>query len=146
MDIPTSNASFLAGEGDAACVSGDVSFQPDKEEFVVASTGPLAELGLQTNFVANPTAIKDPELREAMKAFLRVFFDTTDWITANPDEAVLKEKASDGGDYCRVQEEILGVLRFFIDTGSYQEGDDTLFLKEGHFDPSLINELYEESK
>lgn len=183
MDIPTSNASFLAGEGDAACVSGDVSFQPDKEEFVVASTGPLAELGLQTNFVANPTAIKDPELREAMKAFLRVFFDTTDWITANPDEAVqymidwceyagrsideevarinctvdhyytlqenyslLNEKASDGGDYCRVQEEILGVLRFFIDTGSYQEGDDTLFLKEGHFDPSLINELYEESK
>lgn len=183
MDIPTSNASFLAGEGDAACVSGDVSFQPDKDEFVVASTGPLSELGLQTNFVANPTAIQDPELREAMKVFLRVFFETTDWITANPDDAVqymidwceyagrsidedvarinctvdhyytleenynlLNEKASDGGDYCRVQEEILGVLRFFIDTESYQEGDDERFLADGHFDPSLINELYEESK
>lgn len=71
MDIPTSNASFLAGEGDAACVSGDVSFQPDKENFVVASTGPMAKLGLQTNFVANSKALQDEELREAMKVFLR---------------------------------------------------------------------------
>lgn len=180
MDIPTSNASFLAGEGDAACVSGDVSFAPDKEGFVVASTGPLAELGLQTNFVANAEALQDAELREAMKIFLQVFFKATDWITANPNEAAtymidwceyagrsiteevalmnctvdhyytleenynaMKTAASDGGDYCEMQEEILGVLNFFIDTESYQKGDDELFLKEGHFDPSLINELYE---
>lgn len=183
MDIPTSNASFLAGEGDAACVSGDVSFQPDKSEFVVASNGPLAELGLQTNFVANPTAIKDSELREAMKVFLKVFFETTDWITANTEEAMqymiewceyagrsideevarinctvdhyytleenyglLHSAANDGGSYCRMQEEILGVLNFFIETGSYQEGDDALFLKDGHFDPTLIDEVYAGSK
>ena len=183
MDIPTSNASFLAGEGDAACVSGDVSFQPDKENFVVASTGPMAKLGLQTNFVANSKALQDEELREAMKVFLRVFFETTDWITANPDEAAqymidwceyagrtideevayqnctvdhyytleenyeaLHTPASDGGDYCQMQEEILNVLQFFIDTDSYQAGDDEAFLAEGHFDSSLIDELYEESQ
>ena len=182
MDIPTSNAAFLAGEGDATCVSGDVSFAPDKAEFVVASNGPLAKLGLQTNFVANPTAIQDPELREAMKIFLRVFFEATDWITANPNDAVpymidwceyagrtideevayknctidhyytlaenyeaLSTKAS-SGDYCQMQEEILNVLKFFIDTESYQQGDDEKFLKDGHFDASLIEELYEESK
>ena len=177
MDIPTSNASFLAGEGDA------VSFQPDKENFVVASTGPMAKLGLQTNFVANSKALQDEELREAMKVFLRVFFETTDWITANPDEAAqymidwceyagrtideevayqnctvdhyytleenyeaLHTPASDGGDYCQMQEEILTVLQFFIDTDSYQAGDDEAFLAEGHFDSSLIDELYEESQ
>ena len=182
MDIPTSNAAFLAGEGDATCVSGDVSFAPDKAEVVVAANGPLAKLGLQTNFVANHTAIQDPELREAMKIFLRVFFETTDWISANPNDAVpymidwceyagrtideevaykncttdhyytlaenyeaLTTKA-ESGDYCQMQEEILNVLKFFIDTESYQQGDDEKFLKDGHFDASLLEELYEESK
>ena len=183
MDMPTANASFLAGEGDATCVSGEVSFKQDKDEFVVASTGPLADLGLQTNFVANPTAIKNSETREAMKVFLQVFFRATDWITANPEEATdymikwceyagntideevaalyctvdpyytlednynaLHEEAHDGGDYCRIQEQILGVLNFFIETESYQAGDDELFLKEGHLDTSLIDELYGASK
>ena len=177
MDMPTANASFLAGEGDATCVSGEVSFKQDKDGFVVASTGPLADLGLQTNFVANPTAIKNSETREAMKVFLQVFFRATDWITANPEEATdymikwceyagntideevaalyctlednynaLHEEAHDGGDYCRIQEQILGVLNFFIETESYQAGDDELFLKEGHLDTSLIDELYGASK
>ena len=183
MDIPTSNASFLAGEGDAACVSGDVSFAPDKENYVVASTGPLAELGLQTNFVANSESLADTELRDAMKVFLKVFFETTQWITENPNDAApymidwcayagrtideevayqnctvdhyytleenyeaLHAPASDGGDYCEMQEEILNVLKFFIDTESYQVGDDEKFLAEGHFDTSLIDELYEESQ
>lgn len=181
MDMPTSNASFLAGEGDATCVSGEVSLKADKDEFVVAATGPISDLGLQTNIVANPTAIADAETREAMKVFLRVFFKATEWITANPDEATeymiawcdyagntveedvariyctidpyytiednynsLHEPARDGGNYCRTQEELLGVLRFFIDTESYQVGDDELFLKDGHLDTSLIDELYAE--
>lgn len=183
MDMPTSNASFLAGEGDATCVSGEVSFKEDKKDFVIASNGKLADLGLQTNFVANPKAIKDAETREAMKVFLKVFFDTTKWITENEEEAIkymmdwceyagntvtedvarlyvsvdpyytlednynaLHEKAHDGGNYNRIQEQILGVLKFFIDTESYKVGDDKLFLEEGNLDTSLIDELYEESK
>ena len=183
MDQPTCNASFLAGEGDATTTSGAVSFAPDKSEFVVASTGPLAEVGLLTNIMANPESYADPETREAMKVFLRVFFKATDWITANPEEATqymidwcdyagntideetalryctidpyytleenynsLHEPATDGGDYCRVQEQIVGVLRFFIETESYQQGDDEIFLREDHIDTSLIDELYEESK
>lgn len=183
MDQPTCNASFLAGEGDAACVSGAVSFAPDKDDFVIATTGPLSEVGLLTNIMANPESYQDEETREAMKTFLRVFFETTEWIKENEDEAVqymidwceyagdtidediarvyttvdpyytlednynsLHEPAQDGGDYCRVQEQILGVLKFFINTESYQQGDDEIFLKPEHIDTSLIDELYEESK
>ena len=183
MDQPTCNAAFLAGEGDATCVSGVVSFAADKAEFVEASSGPVAEVGLLTNIMANPKSYADPETREAMKVFLKVFFKATEWITANPEEAVqymidwcdhagntvdedtaylyctidpyytleenyntLHEPATDGGSYCRVQEQILGVLRFFIDTESYQQGDDEIFLQDNHFDTSLIDELYEESK
>lgn len=181
MDMPTCNASFLAGEGDATCVSGEVSFKSDKNDFVVATTGPISETGLQTNIVANAESLADPELREAMKIFLKVFFESCDWIANNVDEASkymiewcdyagntideevavryctvdpyytiednynsLHEKASDGGDYCKTQEEILGVLKFFIECESYQPGDDELFLKEGHLDTSLIDELYAE--
>ena len=38
------------------------------------------------------------------------------------------------------------MLNFFIETESYQAGDDELFLKEGHLDTSLIDELYGASK
>lgn len=183
MDMPTANASFLAGEGDATCVSGEVSFKEDKKDFIIASNGKMADLGLQTNFVANPKALDDPDTREAIKIFLRVFFETTKWISENNEEAVqlmiewceyagnsvteevarlyttvdpyytlednykaLHEPAHDGGDYNRIQEQILGVLRFFIDTESYKVGDDEKFLEEGNLDTSLIDELYEESK
>ena len=181
MDMPTSNASFLAGEGDAACVNGEVCFKEDKKDFVVASTGPIAQLGLMTNMVANPESLADPEKREAIKTFARVFYETTDWIKANQDEAVkyyvdwsayagstiseevalrnltndsyyslqenyesLHTPASDGSGYNDMQEKLVSVLRFFIDCGSYQEGDDELFLQDKHFDTSIIDELYEE--
>lgn len=179
MDMPTANASFLAGEGDATCVSGEVSFKDDKKDFVVASYGPIADLGLQTNFVANPEAIKVTDTREAMKVFLEVFFKSVDWILQNQTEAkqylikwceyagntiddsvaqryltvdtyytlednykALHQTATNGGSYSRIQEQILGVLKFFIDTKSYQPGDDQKFLKDGHFDTTLIDEVY----
>ncbi|MDO4308893.1 MAG: ABC transporter substrate-binding protein [Eubacteriales bacterium] len=183
MDQPTCNASFLAGEGDAACVTGSVCFAPDKDEFVVATTGPLSEIGLLTNIMANPEAYKNEETREAMKTFLRIFFKATDWIKENEEEALqymidwceyagepvdeemakifltantyytlednynsLHEPAKDGGDYCHVQEQLLGVLKFFINTESYQQGDDEIFMRPEHIDTSLIDELYEESR
>ena len=42
------------------------------------------------------------------------------------------------------EEQILGVLNFFIDTESYQEGDDEIFLQPEHFDTKLIDEVYAE--
>lgn len=183
MDQPTSNTAFLAGEGDAACTSGVVSFSDDKADYVIASTGPLAEVGLLTNIMANPDSLADDDMRETMKTFLKVFFEATDWITANPEEAsvymkewcayagneiddetaylyttidpyytlednynTMNEAAHDGGDYNRIQEQIVGVLNFFIATDSYQVGDDERFLAEELMDASLINELYEEAQ
>lgn len=180
MDQPTCNTAFLAGEGDAATTSGAVSFAEDKDEFVVASTGPLAEVGLLTNIMANPDTYTDPATREAMKIFLEVFFEAIDWINDNLDEAVqymmdwcdyagntvteevariyctvdsyytleqnyeTLHQQSENGDYSIIQEQILDVLNFFIETGSYQEGDDEKFLLSEHFDTSLIDEVYAE--
>ena len=180
MDQPTCNTAFLAGEGDAATTSGAVSFAADKDEFVVAATGPMAEVGLLTNFMANPDSFNDPATKEAMKTFLKVFFEAVEWINANPDEAVqymmdwcdyagntvteevariyctvdpyytleqnyeTLHQQSENGDYNIIQEQILGVLNFFIDTGSYQEGDDEKFLQPEHFDTTLMDEVYEE--
>lgn len=181
MDMPTANTAFLAGEGDATCTSGFNSFAEDKEDFVVASTGALAQTGLMTNIIANKDSLSDPELREAMKIFMRVFYQSMDWITQNPDEAAtlivkwgdysgvqmteeiakihmdsdpfytlqetydrMHEPASNGEDYSKMTEEILGVLEFFIQTESYQDGDQDKFLKENHFDTSIIDELIDE--
>lgn len=181
MDMPTANAAFLAGEGDATCTSGFNSFADDKEEFVKASTGALAETGLMTNIIANSKSLADPELREAMKIFIDVFMTATEWINANHDEAAklvvewseysgveiteeiakihmvsdpfytlkdtydkMHNPSSDGGEYSKMQEEILGVLKFFIETESYQEGDEDKFLKPEHVDTSIIDELYSE--
>lgn len=58
----------------------------------------------------------------------------------------LHTPASDGGRLLPDAGGILNVLQFFIDTDSYQAGDDEAFLAEGHFDSSLIDELYEESQ
>lgn len=88
MDQPTSNASFLAGEGDVACIGGTVSFSEDKKNYIRATTGTLSETGLQGNIIANPEAYENAEKREAMKRFLRVYFEAVAWVDANTDEAV----------------------------------------------------------
>lgn len=183
MDMATSNASLLAGEGDAACVSGEASFNENKKDFVIASSGQMAGLGLLTNVMANPNSLQDSEIRAATKVFLKVLYETIDWIYANPDEAkdhliewcdyagssisdeiakiylsvdsyytleknyeTLHAPAVDGGNYNSVQESVLNILRFFINTGNYQEGDDEKFLQPHHIDTSLIDELYAEVK
>ncbi len=179
MDQPTCNAAFLAGEGDATCTTGPNSLVADKAEFVVASSGEMAQTGVLTNIMANPASYANEETREAMKIFLTVFFRAAEWVTENPQEATsymvdwciysgntideeiayqylildkyytlednynsLHETASDGGDYCQVQEQILNVLKFFIETENYQPGDDEIFLRPEHFDSTLIDELY----
>lgn len=183
MDMPTANASFLAGEGDAAVLNGEVCFKPDKADFVVAATGPMSDLGLMTNLMANSDSLADPEKREAIKIFAKVFFDSIEWIKANTDEAVqylidwsayagntideevalrtltvdrffsleenynaLHEEASDGSGLNSMQEDLASVLKFFIECGSYQEGDDEKLFQPEHFDTSIIDEIFEESE
>lgn len=56
----------------------------------------------------------------------------------------LMNTKSEEGDYSLMDQDILGVLNYYISVGNFAEGDDQKYL--GHCDPTLINELYEESK
>jgi len=87
MDSPTANSAFLAGEGDAAVLTGAVSFSPDKRNYTVASSGNLAKTGLMCNFVANKASLENADKKEAMKVFLDVYFKTLDWIKDNSKES-----------------------------------------------------------
>ncbi|MBW7572374.1 ABC transporter substrate-binding protein [Caproiciproducens faecalis] len=87
MDSPTANSAFLAGQGDAAVLTGAVSFADDKKNLTRVSSGNWADTGLMCNFVANKDSIADTEKKEAMKIFLQVYFKTLDWMNANFDES-----------------------------------------------------------
>lgn len=87
MDMPTCNASFLAGEGDAATVTGSVSYAEDKKDYVVAATGPMCDLGLTTCMLAAPEKIEAADTHSAMVAFLTACFESVDWIFENTEEA-----------------------------------------------------------
>jgi len=98
MDMPTCNASFLAGEGDAATVTGSVSYAEDKKDYVVAATGPMCDLGLTTCMLAVPDKIADEETSAAMAVFLDACFESVDWIHANADKA--EEYMIEWCEYC----------------------------------------------
>lgn len=87
MDSPTANSAFLSGQGDAAVVTGAISFADDKANYTLASSGNLADTGLMCNFMANKNSYSDPEKYEAMKVFMRVYFETINWMNENPEEA-----------------------------------------------------------
>jgi len=177
MDSPTANSAFLAGEGDAAVLTGAVSFSPDKKNFTVASSGNLADTGLMCNFVANKSSLDNSDKKEAMKVFLQVYFKTLDWIKDNPDESYelmsefsqatganidvdtakvyltqdqfytldqvynMMHNKSANGDYSEMEEKILDILQFFIESGKYKSEDIQKF--QGHMDTSLIAALHD---
>lgn len=87
MDAPTANSAFLAGQGDVAVITGAISFAEDKADYTLASSGNLADTGLMCNFMANKSSYSDPEKYEAMKAFMKVYFETIQWMNDNKDEA-----------------------------------------------------------
>ena len=98
MDMPTCNASFLAGEGDAATVTGSVSYAEDKADYVVAATGPMCDLGLTTCMLAEPAKIEAPETHDAMVTFLKACFESVDWMQDNIDAA--EAHMIDWCEYC----------------------------------------------
>ncbi len=178
MDSPTANSAFLAGQGDAAVVTGAISFSQDKDDYVLASSGNLADTGLMCNFMVNKNSYNDPEKYEAMKVFLEVYFKTVDWMNKNKEEVaqlcsdfnqecginlspetatlylgqdpyysldevygMMHDKA-EGAEYSVMESKLIDVLKFFIEYGNYNEGDEQLFLN--HMDTKLIDEVYAE--
>jgi len=117
MDAPSANTAFLAGEGDVAAVWAAMSFSDDKKDYVAVSNGTLAQTGISTNIIANPRSYADPEKREAMKIFLKVYMDTVAWMQENKDEAA---------DY---------LFAFFEDDGAFITEDlaDTLLATDPWF-------------
>lgn len=86
MDTPTTNSAFLAGEGDVAVLTGVVSFAEDKEDYVLVSSGPMAETGLDCCVIASEEAAS--EKKAEIKAFLKAYLRAVEWIDANKEEAV----------------------------------------------------------
>lgn len=98
MDMPTCNASFLAGEGDAATVTGSVSYAEDKADYVVAATGPMCDLGLTTCMLADPAKIEAKETHDAMVTFLKACFESVEWMRDNANAA--QAHMIDWCEYC----------------------------------------------
>lgn len=98
MDMPTCNASFLAGEGDAATLTGSVCYAEDKSDYVIAATGPMCDLGLTTCMLASRDKIADPGYKASMAAYLTACFEAVEWIKANPEKA--EEYMIEWCEYC----------------------------------------------
>lgn len=175
MDPPTANSAFLAGQGDAAVITGAISFGEEKADYVQVSCGNWAKTGLECSIVANRDSYEDEQTYKAMVEFLKVYWKVVEWMNENPEEAaqlcsdfnaecgttLLPETASlylaqdpyytaeevlesmteksAQGDYSIMEENLLGILNFFITTGKYNEGDDAKTL--GHLDTKLMEEV-----
>lgn len=91
MDPATAYSAFLAGEGDACVLTGSggtFKMLENTEEYTAVASGPLVDSGLMCNFVANKNSYEDEEKYEAMKAFMKVYFKTLDWMAENTEEVV----------------------------------------------------------
>lgn len=179
MDAPSANTAFQGGEGDVAATWAGLSFTEDKNDYIAVSNGLDVQTNVMCNIVANPDSYANEETKEAIKIYLRVFMEASDWINNNIEEAAnylmelfeddgqpidydtavymleadyafglelcheMMNEKSDQGDYSKMDENILGVLNYYISVGNYAEGDDAKYL--GHCDPTLINEIYEEA-
>lgn len=180
MDPPTANASFMAGTGDATVITGAISFAEDKANYVEASCGNWAKTGLECSIIANTESYQDPDTYAAMVRFLKVYWESVEWMNQNPDEAaqmcsdfniecgtnlepetaklyleqdpyytaedVLASMttAAASGDYSVMEENLKGVLEFFISTGKYAAGDEEKMLN--HMDTQLMQDVVEALK
>lgn len=86
MDTPTSNSAFLSGQGDATVLTGVPSFDEDKKDFVVVSSGNMANTGLDCSVIATEDAVNDKH--DEIIAFLKGYFRAIDWMSANREDAV----------------------------------------------------------
>lgn len=90
-DAATAYSAFLAGQGDVVVLTGaggTFNMLANTDEYTAVANGPQADSGLMCHFVANKNSYADPEKYEAMKIFIKVYFETMDWMKENMDEAV----------------------------------------------------------
>lgn len=94
MDPATAYSAFLAGEGDVCVLTGSggtFKMLEQDDKYTAVASGPLVDSGLMCNFVVNKNSYEDEETYEAMKIFLKVYFETLEWMRNNEEEVV---------DYC----------------------------------------------
>jgi len=94
MDPATAYSAFLAGEGDVCVLTGSggtFKMLEKEDEYTAVASGSLVDSGLTCSFVANSNSYEDSEKYEAMKIFIKIYFETLDWMKENPDATV---------DYC----------------------------------------------
>ncbi len=89
MDPATAYSAFLAGEGDACVLTGSggtFKMLEASDQYTAVASGPLVDSGLMCSFVANKNSYADEEKYEAMKVFMKVYFQSMDWMKAHPEE------------------------------------------------------------
>lgn len=89
MDPATAYSAFLAGEGDVCVLTGSggtFKMLDASDQYTAVASGPLVDSGLMCSFVANKNSYADEEKYEAMKVFMKVYFQSMDWMKAHPEE------------------------------------------------------------
>lgn len=84
MDTPTTNSAFLAGEGDVAVLTGVVSFDADKADYVLAANGATSDAGLDGVVIANQSSAETKH--DEIVAFLKAYLKAVEWIDAHKEE------------------------------------------------------------
>ena len=84
MDTPTTNSAFLSGEGDVAVLTGVVSFDADKEDYVLAANGASSDTGLDGVVIANENSVEAKH--KEITAFLTAYLKAVEWIDAHKEE------------------------------------------------------------
>ncbi|MFV0465734.1 MAG: ABC transporter substrate-binding protein [Lachnospiraceae bacterium] len=91
MDPATAYSAFLAGEGDVCVLTGSggtFKMLDQADKYTAVASGPLVDSGLMCSFVVNKNSYADAEKYEAMKVFLKVYFETLDWMKDHQEETV----------------------------------------------------------
>jgi ABC-type nitrate/sulfonate/bicarbonate transport system substrate-binding protein len=184
VEVATARSAFMAGAGDVVALTGSAGAlqmlaDPD---YTHIAYGPWAKTGLMGCSYANKNSIADPNKKEAMVEFFKVYHKSLEWIKdpKNYNESVdmmmeyldemgntmdrpsaeaylkidpyysIQEALSmmttkaPGKDYSIMEDNIINVLNFFIESGSRKQGDAEKLL--GHLDPSIYTELLKQYK
>lgn len=89
MDPATAYSAFLAGEGDVCVLTGaggTFKMLDASDQYTAVASGPLVDSGLMCSFVANKNSYADEEKYEAMKVFMKVYFQSMDWMKTHLEE------------------------------------------------------------
>lgn len=124
MDPATAYSAFLAGEGDVCVLTGSggtFKMLAASDKYTAVASGPAADSGLMCSFVASQNSYADPEKYEAMKRFIKVYFETMDWMKENQERTI---------DYCVDMNDENGSSMDRETTANYVKADTYYSLQE----------------